>query len=419
MDLKTFLARGHSPFHVVAACIEELVKAGFKEINFHDAGRLEAGKYYINFFGSSLFAFVLKGNIGAGLRLIAAHTDIPTVKIKPKGLWTNKGYDELNGEVYGGMVLHSWLDRPLGMAGRLMIRGKNPFRPEAVLTDSKRAVAMIPGLAIHMNRQVNEGFKLNRQKEFIPVMAEAGEDSSLEKMLAEAAGVDEKSILSYDLNLYPVEECSRWGYKNEFFTATGLDNLVSCKAALEGLMQADTVEGITGIALFDNEEVGSKTKQGAASLGLRNVLQWLCLRAGATEEEFIPYLQNGSMLSLDAAHGLHPNYPEYADPSHPVYLNRGIVIKKAANQAYATDGVAEAVVKSICEAEHIPYQVFVNHNNHPGGSTLGSVGSALLPMLTADVGIPLWSMHSARETMGVKDEGALENLARAWFQLKA
>ena len=415
-ELLDFIASAPSPCHTVTASAEKLRRAGFEELELGGAWQLSrGGRYFVRVYGTTLLAFTV-GAAGP-LRMAAAHTDFPCFRLKPAAGLVREGYGLLNVETYGGLILRSWLDRPLGLAGKVVRRGADAFHPEVRLVDFGRPLVTIPSLAIHMDRAVNKEGALNPQKDMLPLAAlfggEADEDWWMQA-LAELSGVPAEDILSYELSTYPWEQGCTLGLAEELVSSPRLDNLTSVWACLEGLMAAtkDSVpEGVRLVAIFDNEEVGSRTKQGAGSAVLMEVLR----RIYAAEDgaRLSAALAGGFLLSVDVAHGLHPNHMSKSDPAVRPVLGGGVVIKQAASQAYAGDAEAVAIVRALCEERGIAHQDFVNRSDSRGGSTLGSIASALVPVRTMDVGVPILAMHSARETMGAADETALAELVQA------
>ena len=415
-ELLDFIASAPSPCHTVTASAEKLRRAGFEELELGGAWQLSrGGRYFVRVYGTTLLAFTV-GAAGP-LRMAAAHTDFPCFRLKPAAGLVREGYGLLNVETYGGLILRSWLDRPLGLAGKVVLRGEDAFHPEMRLVDFGRPLVTIPSLAIHMDREVNKEGALNPQKDMLPLAAlfggEAEEDWWMQA-LAELAGVPAEDILSYELSTYPWEQGCTLGLAEELVSSPRLDNLTSVWACLEGLIAAtkDGVsDGVRLVALFDNEEVGSRTKQGAGSAVLMEVLR----RIYAAEDgaRLSAALAGGFLLSVDVAHGLHPNHMSKSDPAVRPVLGGGVVIKQAASQAYAGDAEAVAIVRALCEERGIAHQDFVNRSDSRGGSTLGSIASALVPVRTMDVGVPILAMHSARETMGAADEMALTALVQA------
>ena len=415
--LLSFIQQSPSPAHTVAAAAARLRGAGFAELSLAEDWQLAAGgRYFVSVYGTTLLAFTV-GDAGP-LRMAAAHTDFPCFRLKPAAGLTRAGYGVLNVEPYGGLILRSWLDRPLGLAGRVVLRGADAFHPRAELVDFARPLVTIPSLAIHMDRKVNEEGGLNAQTDMLPLAAllgDMGKDDWWQAALAAALGVTQEEILSYELSTYPFEAGCALGLADELLSSPRLDNLTSVWACLEGLLGASAGSvpaGVRLVALFDNEEVGSRTKQGAGALGLAEALRRIFEKAGG-EAARAQALADGFLLSVDVAHGLHPVHEEKSDPAVRPVLGGGVVIKQAASQAYAGDAEAVAIVRELARLQAIPVQDFVNRSDSRGGSTLGSIASALVPVRTMDVGVPILAMHSARETMAAADEAALISLVRA------
>lgn len=419
------LEKGVSPAHVVSACETRLAEAGFVQLDFNSIGwdLYAGGKYYINHNATTLFAFTLPKNwdaneTNASVRIAAAHTDFPCLRIKPACDLKNNGYAQVNIEVYGGPILNTWLDRPLGISGRVALRSSEVFKPEVRQFVSSKKIT-IPNLAIHMNREVNKGVEINKQTELLPVVglvdAKADGEYFLEFLCGEL-GVEKEDILDYELSIYNSEKPELVGLKDEFISASRLDNINSCSALVSAIIEGTKEDGLNMIALFDHEEIGSRSKQGAASIMLHDML-YRILREDGRLKEVDPYIYGGMILSVDVAHGLHPNYVGKMDITNKPVLGKGFCIKEACSQSYATDCEAVAIVEQICKAKDIPYQKFVNRSDVVGGGTLGSIASALLPVKTVDIGIPLLAMHSARELMAECDQQALADLVKAYFSL--
>ena len=415
-ELIDFIDAAGSPYHVVEKCNELLGPVPL----FEKKGMHEGQIYCFPLYHTGIVFVAIGKNVRkAPLRIACAHTDFPCLRIKPNPIIREHGYGKLNVEVYGGLIRNTWMDRPLSIAGAVALRGKHPFTPKLQLVDVRRPLMIVPNLAIHMNRKVNEGVELKPQKDLLPLFFQNGdgdEDDTkkLLVLLAEELGVSTEDILSYDLNAYPYERGCLLGCDNAFLSAPRLDNLSSVKACVDAL-HAWNGEGIRIVALFDNEEVGSRTKQGAGSTALAILLERVCWKMGLDREEYLKKVMEGFCLSVDVAHALHPNAPEKADPTNQPVLCGGTVLKVAANQSYAGDPEAFAVIAGLCEREGIPYQVFTNHSDAAGGATLGSILSAQLPMRTMDIGVPILGMHSARETMGACDQFILTRLLTSFF----
>lgn len=421
MELLDFIGQAVSPFHTVKTAIAYLEAHGFQKLEMREAWKVkEAGNYYVSVYDSSLAVFRLGKKPGM-LRIMAAHTDFPCFKIKPESeIWSN-AYGKLNVEPYGGLIYHTWMDRPLSIAGKVALRGDSPFSPRTCLVDFKRPVLTIPNLAIHMNREVNKGAVFNEQKDLLPLATMKNwvntEKDWLLEEIAKEAGAAVEEILDFELYIYQAEEGCTVGFGNPFLSSPRLDNLTSVAACLNSIVHTKPESGVAAAILFDNEEIGSRTKQGADSAVFPLLLEKLYLALGLDREQYLNQIADGFLLSVDVAHGLHPNSPEKADLTNQPVLNGGVVLKIAASQSYANDCEAVAVVKELCRNRGIPCQLYVNRSDMRGGSTLGSLLSSWLPMRTMDIGVPLLAMHSARELMGVKDQAYLEQLLEAFLIL--
>ncbi|MBQ8279604.1 MAG: M18 family aminopeptidase [Roseburia sp.] len=415
------LEKGVSPAHAVAACEERLENAGFEKLDYGTAWNLEMGKkYYMNHYDTTLFAFTLPKNWGKAepaIRIAAAHTDFPCLRIKPACDMKNNGYAQINVEVYGGAILNTWLDRPLGVAGRVSLRSEDVFHPEVRNFVSKKNIT-IPNLAIHMNREVNKGVELNKQTELLPIAGLLEDEQTgayfLDFMAAEL-GVAKEDILDYELTVFCAEKPQFVGLKDELISAPRLDNLNSCAALVSAIIGSERADGMNLIALFDHEEIGSRSKQGAASILLHDMICRILKEVGKEEAEATLY--NSMILSVDVAHGLHPNYAGKMDPTNKPVLGKGFCIKEACSQSYATDCEVVSIIEQIAKKKEIAYQKFVNRSDAVGGGTLGSIASALLPVKTVDIGIPLLAMHSARELMATSDQQNMVDLVSAYFSL--
>lgn len=418
-DLLAFIKKSPSAFHAVAEGKRILKEAGFEELKWGEAWKLvPGGQYYSGIFDSTLIAFRI-GKKPNGLKIVTAHTDCPGFRIKPQAGVMRDGYGMLNIEPYGGMILSTWFDRPLSVAGKVVLRGKDAFSPKMKLVNIDRPLFTIPSLAIHMNRQVNDGVKINRQTEMMPLvkmLAKTGKNEAFfEKLLVSELGLKKDKLLAYDLTVYPYEAGCLFGADDELISSPRLDDLTSVKACIDAIVAKRNRTGINLIALFDNEEIGSRTKQGAASALLLQMIAAVYRGLGLDESVMQSDISNGFMLSADVAHALHPNYEGKADPTNRPVLNGGVALKQAAAQTYAGDAEAIAVIKELCRQNDIPWQYYLNRSDIPGGSTIGALASAVLSMRTMDIGVPILAMHSARETMGAKDQTAITNLLKAFF----
>ena len=415
-DLIEFIDAATSPYQVVEQSTNLL-----RVIPMNEKTALSAGHVYsFSLYNTGIIFVAIGENAVKGpLRIACAHTDFPCLRVKSNPILSVHGYGKLNVEVYGGMIRNTWMDRPLSLAGAVALRGVDPFAPTLRLVDFRRPLMIVPNLAIHMNRKVNEGVELKPQKDLLPLFFQSGDDDAddtkkLLVLLAEELGVSTEDILSYDLNAYSYERGCLLGCDDAFLSAPRLDNLSSVKACMDAIREWNG-EGIRVVALFDNEEVGSRTKQGAGSTALAILLERVYYKLGLDREEYLRKVMEGFCLSVDVAHALHPNAPEKADPTNQPVLSGGAVLKVAANQSYAGDPEAFAVVAGLCESAGIPYQVFTNHSDAAGGATLGSILSTQVPMRTMDIGAPILGMHSARETMGARDQFALTQLLISFF----
>jgi aspartyl aminopeptidase len=411
-----------SPFHVVKMAEERLEKAGFTKLSLNEKWNISYnGKYYINVYDTSFVAFTVGARLEGEkkIRIATAHNDFPCLRIKPKCEIKEGDYLKLNVEVYGGAILNTWLDRPLSVAGKVVVKGGTAFSPEVRFFDAGKPVLVVPNLAPHINRDINKGYEYNKQKDMLPIIdvidGEINEEDYLIKYISKEIDVNPEDILDVELVAYQYEEGCFAGANQTMISSPRLDNITSVEACLFGMENAQRENGINMIAMFDNEEIGSGTKQGAASLILNMILERLYLSLGRSREEFLTDVSEGLILSADVAHCLHPNYTEKNDITQKAMLNKGVVIKKDSSQKYANDSEGVAIVKNLCESAGASCQLFSNRSDATGGSTLGSIISKSLPMRTVDVGVPILAMHSARELMGIKDQLALNMLIRELF----
>ena len=410
-ELIDFIYESPSAFHAAESVKNQLKANGFKELKDQDRWKLQnEGKYYVTKNDSALFAFVVgKGSPAEkGFKIIGAHTDSPSFRIKPNPEITSEDtYVKLNTEVYGGPILNTWLDRPLAVAGRVTLKGENLLNPLTKLVNINRPILIIPNLAIHMNREVNKGVELNRQKDTLPLLSLINEEmqkgSYLLNTVAAELKVSAADILDFDLFLYEFEKGSIIGLNNEFISSPRLDDLAMVHAGIKALISIDVSEAANVMACFDNEEVGSSTKQGADSELLSNLLERIVLALGGDREDFFRAVSRSFMISADLAHAVHPNSGEKADPINRPVINKGPVIKLAANQSYTTDSNSAAVYELICIQAGVPVQRYVNRSDSPGGSTIGPISSTHLAIRSVDMGTPILAMHSIRELGGVLD----------------
>ncbi len=342
-----------------------------------------------------------------------------SLRVKANPDLCTAGYAQVNVEVYGGAILNTWLDRPLGISGRVAVQSGDVMHPDMRYISIERPLLAIPNLAIHMEPEINKGKELNKQTDMLPILGLAEEGLNKDKMLlrflAEELQVEMDKILDFELWVYCQEPPRRLGMQEELILSPRLDNLTSVQALLEGLLKARREEGLNVVALFDHEEIGSHTKQGAGSLILQHLLEKIYDSLGKTPAQARESLYDAFLLSLDVAHGLHPNKKGKMDITNQPVLGKGICIKEASAQTYATDCEAVAILEQICRKSKTPYQKFVNRSDMRGGGTLGAIASSILPVRTVDVGVPILAMHSAVEMMAATDMEALTRLATAYF----
>lgn len=423
-ELISFINDSPSPFHVVKQLEMALKDRGFTALDLREKWILEKNnKYYTIINDSAIFAFDIgEGNIEEeGFKIIGSHTDSPGFRIKPAPEIKSNRYMKLNTESYGGPILYSWLDRPLSLAGRVLLKGDSPFKPEKILVDFKEPVAIIPSLAIHMNRNVNQGIEFNKQKDTLPLLGmikdELEENHKMIRFIADYLNIDTDKILDFDLFLYPVEKASLAGIHKEFISAPKLDDLAMVHAGLKAMMNTKAKRGINIIFCFDNEEVGSSSKEGADSPTASYILERILLALGKSREDYFRALASSFMISADMAHAFHPNYEEKQDPTNRPLINGGPVIKLSANKEYASDGSTTAVFEQICKEAGVPVQYFVNRSDIKGGTTIGPIMARQLGISCIDVGNPILSMHSIRELGGVLDHKYIINAFEKYYSL--
>lgn len=417
--LLSFLDASPVNFLAVKNIADTLLANGFRRVDpSQPLGEVKSGdRFFVTKNDSSVFAFRIgnKPIADAGFHMICAHCDSPTFRIKPNAeMLTEGGIVKLNTEVYGGPIMSTWFDRPLTLSGRVIVRGEDVMQPQTLLLHIKRPLLQISNLAIHFNRQVNDGVALSKQKDVLPLLGqitsqlEAGNllmNVILEELNSNAAGRElcAKDILDFDLYLADATPACTFGVHNEFISSGRLDDLSMCYAGLEALIASDTTDTTQVLALFDNEETGSQTKQGAGSPFLSFMLKRIALAQSNTEEAYFQAVERAFMISADNAHAWHPNYPEKYDPTNHPMLGGGPVIKFNAAQKYASDAVSAAVFAGLCEKAGVPCQRFVNHSDVAGGSTLGNILASSIPLRGVDMGNAILAMHSCRETGSVAD----------------
>lgn len=411
LELIDFIHESPTAYHNVVAVKEMLDKDGFVEVKESDRWNLkEQGKYYVVKNNSALIAFIIGSDdiCENGFRLIGAHTDAPGFRIKPNPEMITEGkYLKLNIEVYGGPILHTWFDRPLGLAGRVVLKGKSPLTPEVKLVNIEKPLMIIPSVAIHMNRTVNEGFNINKQVDTLPLLGLINDkfekDGYLLNLLAEELDVKVEDIFSFDLGLYEVQKGCLAGVNEELISTGRLDDLWMVYAGVKALVDSKGNKATKVMVCIDNEEIGSLTSQGANSSLLITILERIALGLGKDKEGLYRALANSVMISADLAHAIHPNHPEKHDPTNRPVLEGGPVLKIAASGSYSTDGYNAAIFEEVCKLANVPFQKFVNRSDVRGGTTIGPITSAGLAITVIDLGAPVLGMHSIRELATVKD----------------
>lgn len=408
-NLIDFIAKCPSCYHVIQNFRTLLTENGFTELKEHQSWELKEGEqYFVVRADSSIIAFKIPSKDFKNFQIVASHSDSPSFKIKEKEeLLVDGHYVELNAEKYGGMLCAPWFDRPLSIAGRAIVRNGDTLETRLVNID--RDLVMIPNAAIHMNRQVNDGYAYHAQKDMIPLFGDETAKGTFQTMVAENVGAEKEDILGTDLFLYNRVPGTIWGANHEFFSSTKLDDLQCAYTSMMAFLEGGNSATVSVCCVFDNEEVGSSTKQGADSTFLSDTLERINNCLERTSEQYKMAVASSFMISADNAHAVHPHHMDKADPTNRPHMNHGPVIKFNANQKYTTDAVSAAIFKNICEKAEVPYQTFANHSDQPGGSTLGNISNAHVSLNTVDIGLAQLAMHSPYETAGTKD---------TWYMIK-
>ncbi len=423
MNLLDYLSAGVTPHQTVAVSAEFLKNEGFTELKLSEPFNLKkGGKYFIKTFSTTLIAFTVgkKVSAGAGLHIAAAHTDHPCLHIKPKAELSSGQFLKVDTEIYGGPILNTWLDRPLSIAGIVALKSKDPYKPDIRYVDLKKPVAYIPNLAIHMNREVNKGVELKKQNDMLPILGLMNEsmnkDSFLLDAIAQELGIEKEKIADFDLYVYCLDQPTYVGLNEEMLSSPRLDNLTSCYALLTGIAGTIRKDGVNLAVLFDHEEIGSHTKQGADSAVLKLVLDKIYAALGLSSTDLNDAILNGFLFSVDVAHATHPAHAEKYDVINNAKFNAGLTIKVNSNQRYTFDTSAVATCMALCEKAGARCQKFANHSDMVGGGTLGPIISSWLPMQTVDIGVPILAMHSACELMGREDQDDLNKLMCEFYK---
>jgi len=422
-----FIAEAPTAYHAVNVISENLGDA-FKKLEINDNWDIRLGEsYYITQNDSTVICFSLPKVLDISkvkFKIIGSHTDSPSIKIKPNSEILTSGYLQLNTEVYGSPILSTWLDRPLSLAGRAFIKSDNPFVPKIKLINIKKPLAIIPNIAIHMNRTINNGHDINFQKELLPIISTLSEKLAdkniLLELISENINVEKENILDFELFLYDIQKGSLVGIYDEFITSSRIDDLQACYAGLQAIKSSTpTNDTINILACFDNEEVGSLSKQGADSQFLSNVIERIIYSISGTRNDFLKAIPKSFFISLDGAHSIHPSFIEKSDITNKPVINKGIVVKISSNHRYTSDSESFAIFKSIADLTEIPYQVFVNNSNEKGGSTIGPISSSHLEFKSIDIGVPMLGMHSIKETCGIYDHTYCIKFLKNFYNCKA
>ena len=418
-----FIDESPSTYHVVKNCSDILDENGFERIMPREKWEIKkGGKYFLKKSSSTIIAFTVGEDFDVknGFKIFGAHTDSPCFRIKPNPEIITENVVRLNTEVYGGPILSTWFDRPLSIAGRVIVKGEDSFFPRTVKIKIDEPLLTIPNLAIHQNREVNNGVKIDKQNDVLPVISLINKnferEGYLERVILEKTGIKKEDIIDFDLYLYATEKGCLLGANEEFMSSPKIDNLASVYTGLIGLLEAEeNQDRINIFVAFDNEEIGSATKQGADSNYLLNTLERISLALGLSRGDFLQMLESSYILSADAAHAAHPAHLGKTDPTNRGRINEGISIKISAKQKYTSDGYSIAVIKQLIEGTEIQIQPFVNESNELGGSTIGPISSTHLDIDGVDLGVPMFAMHSVRELCGIFDVFYLKELAKEFF----
>lgn len=413
-DLMDFLDSSVTMFHAINECEKVLQRSGFTYLPENEKWNINKGKYYTKRNSSSLIAFdIAEGDYR--FQISAAHSDSPTFKLKDRPVIEANGYLKLNVEGYGGMINSTWLDKPLTLAGRVMVNTDKGIETRLLHID--RDLLIIPNVPIHFNREINKGFAFNNQVDMLPILSAGNlKEADFDNILAKELGIEAEAILAKDLYLVNRQKASIIGFDNELISSGRLDDLECVYTSLRGFVEAENKNHINVFAVFDNEEVGSVTKQGAMSTFLASTLDRVNTALGKSKEEYYTAIAKSILISCDNAHAVHPNHPELFDVKNRPVLNQGIAIKESANQKYTTDAFSRAILKKILEKKNIPYQTFANRSDIAGGSTLGNLSNTVVSMNAVDIGLPQLAMHSAYETAGAKDVGYAFETLKAFFE---
>ncbi len=405
------IQKSKTAFHAVKNAKDLLLEQGYVELFEHEKWNLKNNKYFVTRNNSSIIAFNI-GNLDS-MNIVASHTDSPTFKLKPNYELTNKAGNKLNTEGYGGMLCATWFDRPLSIAGRAIIRRNNYFQYhgiEEVLVNIDKDLLTIPSLAIHLNRKANNDATYNNQIDMLPLIG----NTSFEKVLLEELEISKEELLGFDLYLYNRNRGYIWGQDDEYISAPQLDNLECMFTSLFSFLESDA-KALNVFASFDNEEIGSQTKQGAGSTFLCDVLKRIYLASGKSEEDYLCSLSQSLLVSADNAHAVHPNHEGVYDQTNRTIMNQGIVVKYNSNGSYTTDGISDALFRNYILESGCKFQQFTNRSDMRGGGTLGAISLGQVSVMSVDIGLPILAMHSSNETGGTKDIEDMVNVLKCFY----
>lgn len=414
-ELLQFIEKSPTAYHAAANLAQMAGAAGYVKLREEEEWQLvPGGRYFVMRNGSSIAAFCMPQGEIKGFHMLAAHSDSPAFKIKENPeMKVEDQYVKLNTEKYGGMLMSTWFDRPLSVAGRIILKDQGKLSSRLVNVD--RDLCVIPSVAIHMNREANKGVEYNAQIDMLPLFAEGSKDKTLLGEIAEAAGVKAEEILGHDLFLYAREKGKKIGADGEYLLSPRLDDLQCAFAAMTAMVESEPVDYLNVCVVFDNEEVGSGTRQGADSTFLADVLVRIQESLDRPDSWLQRMVAESLLISADNAHAVHPNHPEKADPTNRPYLNGGLVIKYHGSQKYTTDAMTAAAIKELCREAGVPFQTYANRSDILGGSTLGNISTAHVALPSVDVGLPQLSMHSAVETAGSRDTAQAVRVFRQFY----
>lgn len=420
--LLSYIDKATTAVRAVSTGIEMLEKEGFRALDMGDTWMVEpGGSYYLRPYPSTLIAFTVGSTkfVQCGYHIITSHTDSPSFRVKGKAEVPTNGFMKLNVDVYGGPILYSWFDRPLSMAGQVILKSDDLLKPKVVEVDFKRSILTIPSLAIHFERKTNEGLTFDRQKNLLPIMQmmtdELEKEDYLLKVIAKEIGCDVAEILDFDLFIYNNEKGEIIGYDETMISAPRIDNLAMVYSSIEALIESKHHDGINLIACFDNEEIGSATKQGADSMLLHKVVERISIALKKQPEQRYRMYDSSFIISCDGAHASHPNAVEKNDITNEVHMGKGVTIKFSINQQYSTDAISSGAFMQLCEKADVPVQKMYNRSGIRGGLSMGPLVDKYLPMRTVDVGIPMLAMHSARELASVTDLNDCIKVLKTFF----